>query len=177
MKYLIYLLAIIILLGINLGLFNYLQIQNQMPNLLLLLTLCFALEKKDYDFFFIAFVSGLFLDFYSTGFFGQFTLAFLLAAFFLHIFANILALEQNFKTLSAALAVCVIFFNFFVWLYSFAAFKLNWTGEYLDFKMLLKGLAASLVYSWLLLYPVYLLSQFLKRSLDRLNQRSGGVVR
>lgn len=61
-KYLIYFFAIVALLVLNLGLFNNLQIKGQIPNLLFLFSLCFALEKKSFDFFFVAFVSGLFLD-------------------------------------------------------------------------------------------------------------------
>src|SRR3989344_6272424 len=98
MKYLIYLISIIVLLGLNLGLFNNFQINGQIPNLLFLFCLCFSLEKSakggsasggiDYDFFFVSFISGLFLDFYSTSFFGGFTLAFLCLSFLLHLMAT-----------------------------------------------------------------------------------------
>ena len=49
MKYLIYLIAIIFLLSLNLGLFNHLEIKGQIPNLLFLFTLCCILEKENYD--------------------------------------------------------------------------------------------------------------------------------
>jgi cell shape-determining protein MreD len=88
MKYLIYLFAIIILLAVNIGLFNNLQIKGQIPNLLFLMTLFFVLEKKSYDFFFISMVSGLFLDFFSTSFFGSFTVALLTLSLLLHFFVG-----------------------------------------------------------------------------------------
>jgi cell shape-determining protein MreD len=178
MKYLIYLIAIIILLGVNLGLFNNLQIQSQIPNLLFLLTLFFALEKKDYDFFFIALISGIFLDFFSAGFFGGFTLAFLAVAFGAHLVAaNLLVAELNWKTLSLALLGALVFFNLTLWAYGLAAFKLSFSLQYIGIKIFTSRFLASFFYNWLLLYPVYLFFTFLHNFVDNLNIRRRGVVR
>jgi cell shape-determining protein MreD len=178
MKYIVYLIAIIILLGINVGLFNSLQTQNQIPGLLFLLTLFFALEKKDYDFFFVAVVSGLFLDFYSAGFFGGFTLAFLAVSLCAHLLiTNFFAAEFNWKTLSLALLVSLIVFNLIVWAYGLAAFKLNFSFQYTGIKVFVSQFLVSFLYDWLLLYPVYLYFTFLRNFVDNISIRRRGVVR
>src|SRR5271155_5350447 len=120
MKYVIYLISIIVLLGLNVGLFSNLQIQGQIPNLLLLLTVYFALDKKGYDFFFTAFVCGIFLDFFSPGFFGAFTVAFLILALAINALVNsLMLLEINWKSLTLLLLGALVVVNFSVWLYGF----------------------------------------------------------
>ncbi|SRR6266404_3075175 len=178
MKYLIYLLAIIILLGLNIGLFNNLQIRGQMPNLLFLLALYFSLDKKDFDFFFISLVSGLFLDFYSAGFFGAFAMAFLLVSLCVHIFvSNVLVFELNWKSLSLALAVALAMLDFLVWFFGLLAFKFSWTSQYSGFRIFLSAFPAGLLYNWLLLYPMYWFSNFLRRLVDNLSLHRRGIVR
>lgn len=178
MKYFIYTLAIIILIGLNLGLFNNLQINNQIPNLLLLLTLYFSLEKDSYDFFFIAFVSGLFLDFYSAGFFGGFTLAFLSLALLLHLLAsNFVLLELNWKSLSLLLAASLVILNSLLWLYGLWVYKLNWAFGYTGLKTFASAFLPGLIYNWLLLYPMYLCYGLIKNLIENLTIRRRGLVR
>ena len=178
MKYLIYLIAIIFLLGINLGLFNSLQVQGQIPNLLFLLTLFFALEKNDYDFFFVALMSGLFLDFYSGVFFGGFTLAFLSVSLCAHLLVtNILAADLNWKTLSAFLFGALVIFNLILLAYGLIVFKLNFSPQYTGLRIFTSQFLINFLYNWLLLYPVYLVFTFLRNIVDNMNIRRRGVVR
>ncbi len=178
MKYLIYLFVIVLLLGLNLGLFNNLQIRSQIPNLLFLLVLCFALGKKDYDCFFLAFACGLFLDVFSTGFFGGFTLAFLFLCLCLQLFVNnLLVFELNWKTVSLGFIFSFAFLNLFLWLYGLTAFKLGLATDYNGSKDFLGAFTPGLIYNWLFLYPLYAATDFLKRVVENLNIRSRGVVR
>src|SRR3989344_3299474 len=104
MKYFIYLLSVIILLGLNLGIFGQFPIFGQIPNLLFLLVIFFALEKRSYDFFFVGFVCGLFLDFFSANYFGSFTLSFLAVGLAMHVFAgSFIGVELNWKVLGLIL--------------------------------------------------------------------------
>lgn len=158
--------------------FGNLRIQGQMPNLLFLLALFFALEKKDYDFFFIALVSGMFLDFYSAGFFGGFTLAFLIVSLCAHLFAtDILVIDLNWKTLSLSLLAALIIFYLIVWVYQLSAFKLNAGSQYTGIKIFTARFLVNFFYNWLLLYPVYLYYTFLRNIVDSLSVRRRGVVK
>lgn len=178
MKYFIYLLTIIILLGLNLGLFQNFRIAGQMPNLLLLLLLFFVLEKKDFDFFFVALVSGLFLDFYSAGFFGAFTMAFLAVGLCLHLFAtSVIVVNVNWKTLSLVLFICLTLFNLIVWAFGLLAFRLSWTGQYAGINIFASEFLAAFIYNWLMLYPIYSFFTFLRNFVDNLIIRRRGLVR
>jgi rod shape-determining protein MreD len=177
MKYAVYLLAIVFLLSLNLGLFNNLQIRGQTPNLLFLFSLYFAFEKKDLDFFFVGFVCGLILDFYSTTFFGSFTFSFLIITLGLHLFVNNLAsVELNWKTLSFSLLVCLFALDILVWLYSAAAFKLSWTQDSSGFKQYMAMFPLNFLYNLLFLYPVYVFANFLKNFTDSLSARRRSVI-
>jgi rod shape-determining protein MreD len=178
MKYLVYFFTIIILLGLNLGLFNSWQIGGQFPNFLLLLTIFFALEKKDFDFYFIAFFSGLFLDFYYTGFFGAYTFSLITIALGLHLLANrFLVLELNWKSLTLLLLGSLIVFNFLLFVYGFITYKIGLSGEYENIKAFSGSFPQSFFYNWLLLYPMYLFSQGLKNFIDNWTVRSRGIIR
>jgi cell shape-determining protein MreD len=149
-----------------------------MPNLLFLLVLFFALEKKDYDFFFIAAVCGLFLDFYSAGFFGGFTLAILTVSLCAHLFAaDVLVIDLDWKTLSLSLLAALIVFYLIVWVYQLAAFKLNFGSQYTGIKIFASRFLINFLYNWLLLYPVYLYYTFLRNIVDNISARRRGVVK
>jgi cell shape-determining protein MreD len=178
MKYFIYLIAIIILLGINIGLFKNLQIYGQMPNLLFLLALCASLEKKDYNFFYVSLIGGLFLDFYSTGFFGAFTLAFLTVSLCAHFFSEqVLSAGSGWKTLTAALLSGSLLLSLLVWLYNFAALKLSLTSGHWNFKEQAEIFLPALFYNLLLLYPIYALNNFLRKFVDSWYIKRRGVIR
>ncbi|HYV33994.1 MAG TPA: hypothetical protein VE973_04065 [Candidatus Limnocylindria bacterium] len=178
MKYLFYILAIIILLGLNLGIFGNLQVQNQIPNLLLLLVICFSLEKKGFDFFFIAFISGIFLDSFSAGFFGGFTLSLITLGLLIHFLSNnLMVMEINWKSLIVLMLGSLVFVNFTLWLYGLISFKLNASPDYVNFHSFISGFAISFLYNLTLLYPMYLFYNILRNNIDSYSIRRRGVVR
>lgn len=178
MKYLIYIIAVILVLGVNIGLFGHLPIYGQVPNLLLLLTIYFSLDKNSYDFFFIAFVSGLFLDSFSAGFFGGFTVSFLVLALLLHLLSGqLLVLELNWKTLALVVLGAFTLVNFCLWLYSWAAFKAGLAPNDFSIKVLVSNFLPGLFYNLLLLYPMYLISDRLRTLITDFTIHSRGVVR
>jgi len=172
MKYLIYLITIIFLVGLNLGLFNNLQLFGQIPNLPFLFTLCASLEKKSYDYFFVAFISGVLLDFYSTSFFGSFTISLLLVALCLQALANIVAVfELNWKSLSLLLISAMVLLNLFYWSYAFAAYKFHWALDFIAFRSVTAAFLPSFFYNLIFLYPMFLLYNFVKKIIDNLSLR------
>ncbi len=178
MKYIIYFFAILLLLGLNVGLFENLKIFGQVPNLLFLFALYFALEKKTEEFFFVCFLSGVFLDFFSPGFFGAYTFSLLTSGLALHLFVSqFLATELNWKTLTLAIALCWLIFNLLFWLFGLAAFKFNWFYGYQDLKTASLNFFYGLIYNGFLFYPVYLFYNFLKNFVDKLSLRSRGIIK
>jgi rod shape-determining protein MreD len=168
MKYVVYLLVLIVLCGLNVGLAPFMQIRGQAPNLLFLLVLVFALDKNSFDFLFLAFFGGLFLDFYSGAFLGSFTFSLLLAGFLLNIAVRqLLVLEINLKYLSLILvpSQAVLFFGFYF--YNWIIFKAGLNPYFLNWKEFLPGFAVAFFYNLLLLYPVYILVGYVKLLLSK----------
>jgi rod shape-determining protein MreD len=178
MKYFIYITSIIILLGINLGLFGNLQLFSQIPNLLLLFTLCASLDKKKHDFFFIAFTCGIFLDFFSASFFGGFTFSLLLIALVLSFLSNTLVvLELNWKSLSLLLFGTLVMINLTLWVYGFFAYRFHLSGDFNNFKTFSSTFVINFLYNWLLLYPIFIYYNYVRKIIDGFEIRGRGVVR
>lgn len=166
------------MVGINIGLFGNFRIQGQIPNLPLLFLIFFCLGKKDYDFFLVAFFSGFVLDCYSTSFFGGFTLSFLfLAMGFYYLLNYFLVFELNWKSLTSLLLGALLFVNLFLWLYNLLAVKFGLTDTAIAFRVLMGHFFIQFLYSWLLLYPIYLLFNFISKAVDNLIIKRRGFVR
>ncbi len=175
MKYFIYFIIIIGLIGFNIGLFNNLQIYGQIPNLLLLFSIYLCLEKKDFDFFFVAFFSGLLLDFFATNFFGGYTLSFLVVVFCLYLLINnLLVFELNWQVLSLLLLGSLLLMNSVLWLYGLLVFKLGLSSEYIGIKIYAAGILPEFFYNWIVLYPMYLFSDFVKKFIENLSAKRRG---
>ena len=178
MKYLIYFLAIIFLLGINIGLFGYIPFYGQIPNLLLLFACFFAMEKQSYDGFYVCLFAGLFLDFFSTQFFGGFTVAFLSLGLVLHLMFNyFLAMEVNWKMLGGVLCAVLILFYGSLWIYGFLVYKFNLAHSYLSLADYSRNLLPALVYNLLLMYPIYIFYETLQEWVEKLLIRQRGVIK
>jgi rod shape-determining protein MreD len=177
MKYLVYIVIVILLLALNIGLFGQYRLFGQIPNLLLLLVIYFALDKKGHDFFFISFVCGLFLDFYSTSFFGGYTLAFLLLATSLYLLAgSFVVLELNWKSLSFLLLGSLFLLKLVLFSYAFLVYKFNWAADYAKLNFSWISFIAEYAYNLLLLYPAYIIFSLLKRSLENYYTKKRGVI-
>ncbi|MEK7161325.1 MAG: hypothetical protein AAB729_01390 [Patescibacteria group bacterium] len=178
MKYLIYTIAIILLFGINLGLFGNLPFFGKTPSLLFLLTIYFALEKKDLDFFFIAFVSGVFLDFFSAHFFGAYTMSLLVLAAGLHLFTqNFILQELNWKFLIGVLLGSLALLQTFLWLYALSVSSMHLAQETESLGIYFNGFAGSFFYNLFLMYPVYFFYGYLRKLVDYITVRRRSLVR
>jgi rod shape-determining protein MreD len=168
MKYVIYLSVLIVLCGLNVGLGPFIQIRGQAPNLIFLLVLVFALDKNSFDFLFLAFFGGLFLDFYSGAFLGSFTFSLLLSGFLVNLAVRqLLVPEVNLKYLSLIFlpVQAILFFGFYA--YNWMVFKAGLGPYFLNWKELWPGFFAVLLYNLLLLYPIYILSGYIKQGLNK----------
>lgn len=163
MKYLVYILAILVLLALDVGLFGQLRVFGAAPNLLFILVVLAALEKKDYDFFFLAFFSGLFLDFYSGLFVGSYALGLVLLAFGLNFLVqNFIVADVGWKYFWAIILVSLVLIDVFIWVYGQAVFRLGWFFTPVSGRLLLRQFVPQLCYNLILLFPVYWLFEQVK---------------
>lgn len=173
MKYLAYLIFIILLFGLNVGFFSLFKLQGVAPNLLLIMVILFALEKGDLDFFFIAVLSGFFLDFFSGAFFGGYSLGFLLLAFLLNLVVqNFAVFEMNWKFLTGALLASVLFLDFFLWFYNLLILKSGLaTAAAVNFGLFQRQFLIQFFYNLLLLFPMLRLKNFVQALIQKITYR------
>lgn len=177
MKYLFNFLAVMLLLIVNIGFFGNFSIYGQIPNLLFLFALNFALDKTSFDYIFVSFICGLILDFYSTSFFGSYTIAFLLTSVLCNlVIQNFIFLELNWKYFSLILFIGLSVLNFCLWLYGFMVFKFNWHYNYIQFNTYLNNFYIMYGYNWLLFYPIYLFYNKLQDLIKNFLLKGRGVV-
>ncbi len=158
MKYIIYLILIILLLALNVGFLSYIKIYGAAANLLLLLVILSALHKDIDNFIFIAAVSGIVLDVYTGVFFGSFALAFLFAALLIRLIVErIVVHELDWKYVFLVAMAAIVFTDLFVWQYNLAAWRFSLSDFAFSFSTIKRHILPELFYNALLLYPVYIL--------------------
>ena len=164
MKYLIYFFTVVLLFSLNVGVFSYFPIRGALPNLLLIFIVVIALLKEELpEIYFVAFLSGLFLDFSTGVFFGSFTLAFLLLSFlFSLVLERILSFEVNWKYVIAFLVVALFFVNACIFSYNWAAYHIGWAQFDIEIKVIRDQFLPAVFYNLLLLYPVYVVASKLR---------------
>lgn len=138
----------------------------------------FVLDKKDYDFFFIAFISGIYLDFFSAHFFGAFTFSLLFLSSILHIVTqNFIIRELNWKFVVGLLLSSLAVFRVFLWIYAIAVSVMHLSQPTEAINVYFNGFFWSFVYNLLLLYPVYLFYRYLKKLTDNFTVKRRSLVR
>ena len=172
MRYIIYIVLLILLCGLSVGLSPLIKIHTQVPNLLFLLVWLWSLEKADDDFLFLALVAGLFLDFFSGLSVGTFTVPLLLLALAGHlIIENFFVSELKLKYLALLLLPAQMLF---VLLSLGVGLLLNRGGLWVSISSggaLVDNFVISFLYNLLLLYPVYVLINVVKTILRRFLER------
>ncbi len=172
MKYLIYLLLIIVLCGVSVGLSPLINIRGQVPQLLFLLAFIWSLDRAGWDFLFVAFISGLFLDFYTGSFVGTFSMPLITVCLVFHfIIENFLALELSPKFLAALLLPAQILFGTVYFFYSWLLYKMHLWPILPDAKILAEGFIISFFYNLLFLYPIFSLTDYVRMLVRRYFER------
>jgi cell shape-determining protein MreD len=177
MKYIIYFIAIIILTGINIGLFGNLKLFGISPNILLLFVVGSCLQREAEDSFIVAFISGLFLDFLNGLFIGSFTFSFLLLTLLLYVIIHrLVVFELSWKYLLAITAAATIFINLAAFGINQAAFHYGWSQVSINLHVLTNRLPLEMLYNLALIYPLYALAIVLHNSILRLQGKRHRII-
>ncbi len=172
MKYFIYFLAIILLLGLNLGVFSSLKIWGIAPNLLLIFVMIFTFSDSSFDFVFIALLSGIFLDVYSPLYFGSFSISLLLLAYCLYFLVhNVLTFEIDWKFFSLILAGSLLFVFLCLWGYNKFIFRLGLSTTYTNFHFFTSRFLIEFLYSWALFFPMRKFVELVKLATTKFSVR------
>jgi len=172
MKYLFYTIAIILLIGIQIGLLPYIQFFTAAPNLLLLMVFVLAIQRDVDELFFVAFVGGLALDVYTGLYLGTFTLTFLFAALALYFaVTEFFVQELSWKYVFTGLLITVVCSSLLEYAYALFVFKAGLTGYPIPFTIVKLHLVPEIIYNSILLYPMYILVQLLKNVVEHFSRQ------
>ncbi len=176
MKYFFYFIAIILLLSVDIGFFSHLKFFGVVPNLILVLLVVSALDRESLECFFIAVVGGIFLDFYSTSYFGSFSFAFLAVAGFLQILVNnFLVFDIDWKLGIAALVVSTVAVHLFIYTFNLIVISLGIGMGQTPYLLDKTQIISELIYNLLLLLPIYKLLDAIKYFLKSLFSRRRSI--
>jgi hypothetical protein len=135
---------------------------------LLMFLLPYSLEKDSTDFYFLALVSGLFLDAYSGLYFGSFTFSFLILGFLLNLLSRqIFRIEINRKYLVLLVVAAVFWTNAFLWAYNLLMVNLGLAKQYVIISPFGARTFAEAGYTVVLFYPVYKFAEWVRGFVDR----------
>jgi len=162
MKYLFYFFVLVILAGLQTGLFSYFRFFGATPNLILLFILGVCLQREGGDWIFVALMGGLLTD-YSTGMLpGTFTISFLSAAVLLYLtIHNLVVFELNWKYLVGVVILFTLIANLLSWIISNFALMHSWTQAAIDLRVSAAQFLPATIYNIALAYPVYMLASWL----------------
>ncbi len=166
MKYLIYFIALIVLAGLQVGLFSYLKFFGAVPNLFLLFLVGCCLQREADDAFFVALLAGLFADLMNGLFIGSYTLSFLILALLLYLVIHqLVVFELSFKYLLTVTLIAVLFTGVLSWLVSLLSIHIGWAPVAVDFHVWWSRLPQELAYNLALSYPLYFLATWIHNSI------------
>lgn len=172
MKYLIYILATIICLGINSGLFGLFPILHTTPQLVLLLLIIVAFEKPAPYFLVIVFFGGLMLDLTTNVAIGSFIIGFLICAYLgRNLYKSVIPDGSLAKHLPWVVSLSIFVLYLWIWLYNMIVGTVITSAPDLIFKKIIVVFFGTTIYSLLLIYPMYFLVEQLDKLISALEAR------
>jgi cell shape-determining protein MreD len=164
-------LFVLILFGVMQGLARVVPIGGIVPNLLLLLVLCLALEQGN-DFILVALIAGIMSDMGSGAIIGTFTVGYLTIGVIFHYVMNqFFYFQAGWKYLPVALVGGLVFLSVWMWFYSWILLQFHITSQSVFASPIPGSLFAQIVYSLVLLYPVYLVTNKVVGWIKKLEQK------
>jgi len=172
MKYLIYLLAVIILVALTQGVLRQFAVFGVVPDLLFLLVVGLALAGRPMQQLIIAAIlAGVFADLSSGLLAGSFILGYALAAVAVSAASeNWLAWREHWWYLPLSLLSALLMLYIWLGVYNFLALLVS-QGAVLHSAVLAHQFLPAFFYNLLLFYPMYFFAAWLARRADRLDAR------
>lgn len=168
MKWVIYILAVAILVIINQTIFNLYEFRGFIPNLLLLFTLATIVSFEEWDFIFLAIFGGLWMDVMLGLPVGSNILGLLIICLLMVWLLNQwLLATKNWRHFLGAILIGSIFMHLWIWFYSSAIQAIGWHWVSVDTEIMLKTLLPGLLANLLLAYPVFIFVELIAGLIGR----------
>ncbi len=172
MKYLIYTVVILFLVGITAGGFHHFSILRGVPQLVMLLLIIVAAERKNTDYMFVALVGGVLIDFSTSVAFGSFTLSFLVLGFLSKfLFEDMLLARSPLKHIPWIVSAAIALQYAWVWLYNGTLVRFDTAFLPLRLSDAMIIAIGAIIYTLILLFPAYWAIEKLNDYIEHLEQR------
>jgi rod shape-determining protein MreD len=172
MKYVIYIFAVLIAFGLEVGIFGQFPLARTLPDLVLIMVVFFAIKLDNQDAYIVALVGGLLMDFYSGTAIGTFTLAYLLVAVLAQgLYRSFIVHELSWKQAPAVLVAATVLLYAWIIFYGWLLVKTHWTADAVTFSDLRSRFLPQIIYSFLALYPMLAVSAWLEQTMVSLQRR------
>ena len=168
MRYLVYFIIILLLFSLTqIGFGSWLSV-SALPSLLFLYTLVLAVQNEE-GFYFFATLSGLYLDFSVNAYPGSFLFGFLVIIFLIRVvFSKLLFSERPARYMLIVVSLGTYFLAYWVFLYNQVFIWLR-VDQVVPIALPRPGIVfVQMLLHLALLYPVYMLDQYIQKLLERL---------
>ena len=170
MKYFIYLITILISIGLTAGVFSLFPILRGVPQLLLVLVLVVAVERKNFDFIFISVVAGIFLDLLTSLAFGSYILSFAFLGFSAkYIFREYLITSNTWKHLPWVISIAILIQHLWFWIYNSLLFRFDQLALPLRLWDIILTSLGAIIYTAVLFFPVYWMIEKISQFIENLD--------
>jgi rod shape-determining protein MreD len=155
------------------GFFAVFPLTGSTPNLIFLLSLFFALEEESVDAYFFAFFGGFLLDASSGLMYGTFLVGLIILVFLCQIiFGKIIYYQFQLKYLPLLVIGGEIFIYIWSLIYNGLINLLHWSSIAPVSISFFHGLFANIVYTLVLMYPVYFFTTALRQFILKMDNRA-----
>ncbi len=173
MKYLLYLLILLLIIGLGFGLLVPLHLAAVIPGLLLVPVVCIAAEYGSLDFLVFAIIGGIWLDLWYGLPVGSFSAILLLIGMFNYlIFHYWLFLEVTGAYYVGSVALSTALFALWPYLYSGFLYRLHWSSLFLSWSAVWRHGWPMVLWNIVLAFPVYFVINSLLRQWRAVNRQS-----
>lgn len=171
LKYFIYLLSIVVLILLTLLFSQYFQIHGAVPAFLLLFVMIIAIQREGFDFYPVAILAGVYIDFASSLPVGASVCGLVLVGFLSHaLYHRVMYYQFSWKQLPILAGLNIIGFQTVVFLFGFFVGRVENVQLLLPLYQFFIQSLLILAYSLIFTYPLYWLSGIITDAIQALEQ-------
>ncbi len=168
MRYIFYLIGIVVIIGITFGLFNVWGWHGLVPNLLLLIIISISLAFNNLDYLIVGFFGGIWFDILYGLPVGSFSIPFVLSGLFSSLaFQRWFFTEVTSKHFILITLLATLLLNGWLWLYTNALYIVEWSPVAVYGNQMIRNILLLLIANMLLAYPVYVIVEMIAQSTTR----------
>ncbi len=170
MKWVIYILIILLIIITDQSLFNIFHLGRYTPDLLLLFTLATVWSFNNFDFLIFALLGGFWLEVLTGLPVGSLILSLIIVGSMAYLIINRwLFSEKSWQYFFGAVIIGTIFIHAWLWLYTGLLTVFDWSNVLITGKIILRGLLPALLVNVALTYPILVITELLAKVVQRSN--------